>query len=151
MPKFDPYSWWKRGVRVTTPIKKAPKYSADPLVWHQIQHGDFRPSPYWEMSNKEVDLWKSEIKTYKEKNPRVSEDSIRDFSETRWKMYQKRIEKLRIDHITYEASRLELLKEGLISAFGVDIWENVLLKCDGDETKLYNLYKKEAIKLKEKI
>jgi DNA polymerase elongation subunit (family B) len=142
------FSWWKRGVKVTTPIKKVPKGSSEPLVWHQIQHGDFRPSPYLEMAKIEFEMWKNEIEKYKSKNPRVSEDSIRDFSNLRWRTYHKRIEKLKGDHIQYESSRLKMLKDGLISAFGMDIWEKVIEKCEGDETNLYNLYKKETMKIK---
>jgi hypothetical protein len=148
MAKFDPYNWWKRGVRMTTPLRKAPRGASEPLVWHQIQNGDFRPSPYWDMSIKEIDHWKKEIEDYKGKNPRISEESVRDFADSRWRMYRKRIEKLKESHLQYETSRLSLLKEGLIKAFGVDIWDEMTEKCDGDETKLYKNYKTEAIKRK---
>jgi hypothetical protein len=99
------------------------------------------------MSKKEVDYWKKEVEDYRKKNPRVSEKSIQDFADARWRMYHKRIEKLKESHLQYETSRLHLLKEGLIQAFGVDIWDEVVEKCDGDETKLYNLYKKESNKI----
>lgn len=148
MAKFDPYNWWKRGVRTTTPLRKVPKGSSEPLVWYQIQNGDFRPSPYWEMSKKEVDYWKKEVDDYRMKNPRISAKSVQDFADSRWRMYRKRIEKLKESHLQYETSRLSLLKEGLIKAFGVDIWDEMTEKCDGDETKLYKNYKTEAIKRK---
>lgn len=148
MAKFDPYNWWKRGVRMTTPLRKLPRGASEPLVWYQILNGDFKYSPYWEMSKKEVDYWKKEVDDYRKKNPRVSEKSIQDFADARWRMYHKRIEKLKESHLQYETSRLALLKEGLVNAFGVDIWDEMVEKCDGDETKLYKLYKKEAIKLK---
>lgn len=132
---------------MTTPLRKVPKGSSEPLVWYQILNGDFQYSPYWEMSKKEVDYWKKEVDDYRKKNPRVSEKSIQDFADSRWRMYHKRIEKLKESHLQYETSRLHLLKEGLIQAFGVDIWDEVVEKCDGDETKLYNLYKKESNKI----
>ena len=132
---------------MTTPLRKVPKGSSEPLVWYQILNGDFQYSPYWEMSKKEVDYWKKEVDDYRKKNPRVSEKSIQDFADSRWRMYHKRIEKLKESHLQYETSRLHLLKEGLIQAFGVDIWDEVVEKCDGDETKLYNLYKKESSKI----
>ena len=151
MAKFDPYNWWKRGVRMTTPLRKAPRGALEPLVWYQILNGDFKYSPYWEMSRKEVDLWNKEVDEYRKKNPRISERSVQDFADSRWRMYHKRIEKLKESHLQYEVSRLHLLKEGLIQAFGMDIWDEMVEKCDGDETKLYQEYKKQAIKTKGEI
>lgn len=148
MAKFDPYNWWKRGVRMTTPLRKVPKGASEPLVWYQILNGDFKHSPYWEMSNKETDYWKKEIADYRKKNPRITENSVQDFADSRWRMYHKRIERLRESHLQYEVTRLAMLKEGLINAFGVDIWDELVEKCDGDETKLYKMYKTESIKRK---
>ena len=151
MARFDPYNWWKRGVRMTTPLRKVPKGSSEPLVWYQILNGDFKHSPYWSMANKEVDYWKKEIEDYKKKNPRVTEGAVKDFADTRWRMYHKRMEKLKEAHLQYEISRLALLKEGLVNAFGIDIWDEMVEKCDGDETKLYKQYKIEVIKRKGEI
>lgn len=148
MAKFDPYNWWKRGVRMTTPLRKVPKGASEPLVWYQILNGDFKHSPYWEMSNKETDYWKKEIADYRKKNPRITEKSVQDFADARWRMYHRRIERLRESHLQYEVTRLAMLKEGLINAFGVDIWDELVEKCDGDETKLYKMYKTESIKRK---
>jgi hypothetical protein len=103
------------------------------------------------MSKKEVDLWNKEVDEYRKKNPRISEKSVQDFADSRWRMYHKRIEKLKESHLQYEVSRLHLLKEGLIQAFGMDIWDEMVEKCDGDETKLYQEYKKQAIKTKGEI
>ena len=136
---------------MTTPLRKVPKGSSEPLVWYQILNGDFKHSPYWSMANKEVDYWKKEIEDYKKKNPRVAEGSVKDFADTRWRMYHKRMEKLKEAHLQYEISRLALLKEGLVNAFGIDIWDEMVEKCDGDETKLYKQYKTEAIKRKGEI
>lgn len=136
---------------MTTPLRKVPKGASEPLVWYQILNGDFKYSPYWEMSKKEVDYWKKEVEDYRKKNPRVSEKSIQDFADARWRMYHKRIERLKESHLQYETSRLALLKEGLVNAFGIDIWDEMVEKCDGDETKLYKQYKTEAIKRKGEI
>jgi hypothetical protein len=100
------------------------------------------------MADKELVYWEKEIKEYKVKNPRISEASVRDFANNRWKVYHKRIEKLKEEHLRYETNRLSLLKEGLIKTFDLDIWEEIVEKCDGDETKLYNQYKIETIKRK---
>lgn len=148
MAKFDPYNWWKRGVRMTTPLRKVPKGASEPLVWYQILNGDFKHSPYWEMSNKETDYWKKEIADYRKKNPRITEKSVQDFADARWRMYHRRIERLRESHLQYEVTRLAMLKEGLINAFEVDIWDELVERCDGDETKLYKMYKTESIKRK---
>jgi hypothetical protein len=148
MEKFNPYTWWKRGVKVNPPTKKKPKGATEPLIWYQILNGDFKESPYWEMSNQEFVYWKREVDEYKSKNSRISESSAQDFSNARWKVYHKRIEKLREEHLKHETNRISLLKEGLIKAFNIDIWEEIIEKCDGDETKLYNEYKIETIKRK---
>jgi hypothetical protein len=148
MAKFNPYTWWKRGVKVNPPTKKKPKGATEPLVWYQILNGDFKESPFWEMSNQEFVYWKKEVDEYKAKNSRISESSARDFSNARWKVYHKRIEKLREEHLKHETNRISLLKEGLIKAFEIDIWEEIIEKCEGDETKLYNEYKIETIKRK---
>ena len=136
---------------MTTPLRKVPRGSSEPLVWHQILNGDFKHSPYWEMSKKEVDYWKKETEDYRKKNPRISEKAIQDFADSRWRMYHKRIEKLKESHLQYEVSRLALLKEGLIKAFEIDIWDEMVEKCDGDETKLYKEYKKQTLKIKGEI
>ena len=104
-----------------------------------------------EMSKKEVDYWKKETEDYRKKNPRISEKAIQDFADSRWRMYHKRIEKLKESHLQYEVSRLALLKEGLIKAFEIDIWDEMVEKCDGDETKLYKEYKKQTLKIKGEI
>jgi hypothetical protein len=144
MGKFDMFNWWKRGVTVTSPIKKIPKGSGHPLVWHQIMHGDFRPSPYWEMSNLEIDLFNKEIEDYKKKKPYSSKEAIEEWSRSRWSTYHKRIEKLKEAHIEYEQKRISLLKKGLLEAFDVDIWEESLRECQGDEMDLYEIYKKKS-------
>jgi hypothetical protein len=133
---------------MTTPLRKVPKGASEPLVWYQILNGDFKHSPYWEMSNKETDYWKKEIVDYRKKNPRITEKSVQDFADARWRMYHRRIERLRESHLQYEVTRLAMLKEGLINAFGVDIWDELVERCDGDETKLYKMYKTESIKRK---
>ena len=117
------FNWWKRGVKVSAPLTKAPKGSGYPLVWHQIQHGDFRPSPYWEMSNDEFKLFDKEIEAYKKEKPYIGKDSVDEWSRSRWKTYHKRIEKLRGSHIEYEQKRISLLRKGLLEAFDYDVWD----------------------------
>ena len=138
------FNWWKRGVNVTKILGKVPRGSGYPLVWHQIQHGDFRPSPYWEMSNEEIRLFDKEVEDYIKKKPYIGKDSIEEFSRTRWKTYHKRIEKLRESHIEYEQKRISLLRKGLLEAFDFDVWEESISECKGDEMDLYDLYKKKS-------
>jgi len=61
MAKFNPYTWWKRGVKINPPTKKKPKGATEPLIWYQILNGDFKESPFWEMSNQEFVYWKQEV------------------------------------------------------------------------------------------
>lgn len=141
MGKFDIFNWWKRGVKVTSPLTKAPKGSGYPLVWHQIQHGDFRPSPYWEMSNHEILLFEKEVEDYLAKKPYLGREAIEEWSRSRWSTYHKRIEKLRESHIEYEQKRIHLLRKGLLEAFDYDVWEESINECQGDELELYEIYK----------
>ena len=138
------FNWWKRGVNVTKILGKVPSGSGYPLVWHQIQHGDFRPSPYWEMSMDEIKFFEQEIKDYIKKKPYIGKDSIEEFSRSRWKTYHKRIEKLRESHIEYEQKRISLLRKGLLEAFDFDVWEETISECQGDEMDLYDLYKEKS-------
>jgi len=41
-------------------------------------------------------------------------------------------------------SRMDLLKKGLIKAFRVDVWDEVLEECDGGPKEFYRTYKKKA-------
>lgn len=144
MGRFDVFNWWKRGVKVISPLTKAPKNSIFPLVWHQIKHGDFSPSPYWEMSNEEIRLFHKEVEEYKKKNPYSNDQSVEEWSRSRRKVYFKRIEKLRESHIEYETKRISLLRKGLLDAFEKDVWEESINECEGDEMELYEIYKKNA-------
>lgn len=148
MGRFDVFNWWKRGVKITSLLTKAPKGSGHPLVWHQIMHGDFRPSPYWEMSLEEISLFKKEVGDYIKKNPYSGKESVDEWSRLRWRVYQKRIEKLRESHIEYESKRLGILKKNLMEAFGEDVWEESILECEGDEMDLYEIYKKNSAEKK---
>lgn len=138
------FNWWKRGIKITKPLSKAPKGSGNPLVWHQIQHGDFRPSPYWEMSREEINLFEKEVEKRRKENPYSSEEHIQNWARSRWSTYWKRIEKLKESHIEYENKRILLLKKGLIDAFGKDVWEESVMECEGDEMDLYEIYKKKS-------
>jgi len=135
---------------VSAPLTKAPKGSGYPLVWHQIQHGDFRPSPYWEMSNEEFKLFDKEIEVYKKEKPYIGKDAVEEWSRSRWKTYHKRIEKLRGSHIEYEQKRISLLRKGLLEAFDHDVWNESISGCEGDEMDLYEIYKlKSGLKINE--
>ena len=144
MGKFDVFNWWKRGDKIGSPLAKAPKNSIFPLVWHQIKNGDFRPSPYWEMSNDEIKLFNQEVEEYKRKNPYSGKEAVEEWSRSRRKVYHKRIEKLRESHIEYESKRISLLRKGLLEAFEVDLWEESINECDGDEMDLYEIYRKKC-------
>jgi hypothetical protein len=141
---FDRFNWWKRGVKVTKPLTKVPYGSDKPLVYHQILHGDFRPSPYWEMAKQEEKYLEEEVKKYRKANPHVKEDSVRDFRYTRARIYTKRANKLRESHQEYEVARLDMLRKGLKDAFGKDYWDLALDLVhhtkNEDEMDLYLIY-----------
>ena len=138
------FNWWKRGVKVSTPLTKTSKGSGYPLVWHQIQHGDFRPSPYWEMSNEEIRMFEEEVEEYRRQKPYIGREALEEWSRSRWTPYQKRIEKLKESHIEYEQKTIFLLKKGLLEAFDFDVWEESISECEGNEMDLYEIYKRKS-------
>lgn len=141
---FDRFNWWKRGVKVTKPLAKVPAGSDKPLVYHQILHGDFRPSPYWDMAKQEEEYLRQEVEKYKKANPTARPDTVRDFEYSRARIYTKRANKLRESHQEYEVSRLDMLRKGLKDAFGHDEWEIALDLVNHtknqDEMDLYFIY-----------
>lgn len=144
---FSPFHYWRRGVQMTKMINTVPKGFIGPLVKARIEHGDFDPCPYWEMSMEEISLWQSEVDEYRAKG--YSKDAIDDFSRTRWAVYKKRINKLREAHCEYEELRLNTLRNGLLEAFNIDVWDEAVEKCEGDSAMdLYNTYSVIATKAK---
>lgn len=144
---FSPFHYWRRGVQMTKMINKVPKGFIGPLVKARIEHGDFDPCPYWEMSMEEISLWQSEVDEYRAKG--YGREAVEEFSRTRWAVYKKRIDKLREAHCDYEELRLNMLRVGLIEAFNIDVWDEAVETCKGDGAMdLYNTYCDIAIKAK---
>ena len=93
------------------------------------------------MSLEEIRIFEKELEDYLKKKPYLGRESIDEWSRSRWKVYQKRIEKLRESHIDYERKRIGLLRKGLIEAFEFDVWDESISECEGDEMDLYEIYK----------
>lgn len=130
---FNAFNYWKRGRKAVPMLKKAPKNSPYPLVWHQIKKGCYDLSPYWSLIGVEHALLRKEIHDFKKNNPRASQESIDAFILKRRPIYNKRIRKLEEAHHEYESKRLIMLKNQFIVDFGVDVWEEALETCMGDE------------------
>jgi hypothetical protein len=93
------------------------------------------------MSNDEIKLFDKEVEAYIKEKPYIGKDSIDEWARSRWKPYQKRVEKLRESHIEYEQKRIALLRKGLLEAFDFDVWDESITECLGDEMDLYEMYK----------
>ena len=141
---WSQFNYWRRDSWIEKPLTKVPKGSKEPLVWHQIQRGDFDPSPYWDMADKEIVMFEEEMAKYEAKHPSMHRLDYQEHYRKRWAVYNKRIIKLRDEHWKHDESRMELLKKGLIKAFRVDVWDEVLEECDGDPKEFYRTYKKKA-------
>ena len=64
-------------------------------------------------------------------------------------LYKKRINKLREAHCEYEELRLNTLRNGLLEAFNIDVWDEAVEKCEGDSAMdLYNTYSSIAVMAK---
>ena len=114
------------------------------MVWHQIERGDFDPSPYWDMADKEIEMFEEEMAKYKAEHPSMDLLDYQDHWRKRWAVYNKRIIKLREEHWKHDVSRMDLFKKGLIRAFKVDVWDEVLEECEGGPKDFYKIYKKKA-------
>lgn len=145
---FSQFTYWKRGTNLRQPLKKVPKGSDQPLVYHQLKNGDFDPSPYLKMSFKEEKLLQKEIEDWKKKNPNTSYETYYEWYSKRRAIYSRRITKLRDEHWRYDQERIKLFKKGLQDAFLLDLWDECLEECDGDVNDFYNLYKSKSTKLK---
>lgn len=140
---FSQFHYWRRGVSMTRPLTSTPAKSMGSLVLHQIKHGDFDPCPYWEMSMQEISMWQSEVDEYRDKG--FGKAAVEEFSQSRWAVYKKRINKLQEAHVEYEQNRLVMLRKGLIEAFRIDVWDQALDACEGDDVmSLYETYEKLA-------
>lgn len=138
---FSPFHYWRRGVQMSKPLTTTPRNKIGPLVLFQIEHGDFDPCPYWNMSLEEIAMWQNEVDDYRDRG--YGREAVQEFSQIRWGVYKKRINKLQEAHFAYEESRLSMLRKGLIEAFRVDIWDEALEACEGDDAMdLYNTYAK---------
>ena len=136
---FSPFHYWRRGVQMTKPLTTTPARSVGSLVLHQIAHGDYDPCPYWDMSMEEISMWQSEVDEYRDKG--FSKEAVTEFSQTRWIVYKKRINKLQEAHVEYEQNRILMLRKGLIAAFNLDLWDEALEACEGDDAMaIYNTY-----------
>jgi len=62
---WSQFNYWRRDNWLEKPLTKVPKGSKEPLVWHQIERGDFDPSPYWDMADKEIEMFEKEMEDYK--------------------------------------------------------------------------------------
>ena len=127
-------------------LTKVPKSYIGPLVKARIEHGDFDPCPYWDMSMEEIAMWQSEVDEYVAKG--YGREAVEEFSRNRWVVYKKRIDKLREAHIEYEENRLAILRTGLVEAFGIDVWDEALEECTGDVMDLYKCYSRLALQAK---
>lgn len=144
---FSPFHYWRRGVQMSKMLTKVPRGYVGPLVKARIEHGDFDPCPYWEMSNEEISMWQSEVDDYRARG--FGREAIEEFSRTRWAIYKKRIDKLREAHMVYEESRLAALRIGLAEAFNIDVWDECVDSYTGDSVmEMYECYQKLAIKAK---
>lgn len=142
------FTYWMRGETVKPPLKKVPKGSNKPLVYHQMMNGDFDPSPYLLMVEEEDKRLEKEVSAWKKKNNGYSKELFDEWYRGRKAVYNTRKFKLEKEHWEYDRSRMELFKKGLRDAFLLDLWDQILEKSSGDVKEFYDLYASEASRLK---
>lgn len=130
------FNYFKRGVRV----HKAPQFSEYLHLPELIAKGAFDESPYWEMSNREGDLYEKELEDYRKSNPHISPDAVMEHRINRRAIFTKRREQLRRSHQDYEQDRLNLLHAMFIKYFEVDVFDQAIERCD-NIYQLFTTYK----------
>lgn len=142
MGKFNQFTYWKNGVTITKKeIKQIPKNGVEHLVYYKITNGDYDESPYWNMAHEEQEKFEQECLNWKETNSRASMDAYNHWFIHRRRVYNKKIQKLKESHHDYEILRLKRLKQQFTSDFGIDIFDELILKFDGDLIQFYFYYK----------
>lgn len=134
------FQYWRRGKTVKPVLKNKPKGSSDPLVLHRIKDGTYLPSPYLEMIEKENKLLEKEVVAHKQAHPYESKLDYESWYRPRKSVFNKRIIKLEQAHWEHDMARVKLFREDLYSAFKVDVWEECLEACDGNEMEFYQKY-----------
>lgn len=138
------FHYWRRGKSVPKVIRSKPKSYDGPLIEYQIKKGMYRPSPYLKMVDKEKEMLENEISSYKNNNPGYNKIDFLQWKRERRSVYNKRIFKLIEEHWKHDEKRLDMFRTQLIKEFKVDVWEQCLKECSGDEMEFYQTYKKLA-------
>lgn len=141
------FTYWRRDTWVSKPLTKVPKGSDKPLVYHQLKHGDFEPSPYLKMVDEEWDMFDKEIEELKLEYA-TDRDGFQDKKRNRLAVYNKRVAQLEREHWELDQKRIKMFKDGLKDAFGYDLWDEIMDKFPEADTKEF--YKKYEQRAKEK-
>jgi len=148
---FSPFTYWRRDTWVKPPLKKIPKGKTGPLVYHQLLHGDFEPSPYLKMVDKEWSEYGKEVDKIRE-DFKSDREGLFEKTRSRLAVYNKRVQKLEEEHWKLDEKRLDLFRKGLKDAFLIDIWDKVMEKYpDTTPQEFYECYKKEVKMINNKI
>lgn len=134
------FTYWKRGITVKPPLKKAPKGSNKPLILHQIENGDFDPSPYLLMIDKEEKMFQKEIDKWKQENPDAHYETFRNWHRSRLAVFNKRKIKLDKEFWNHHYSRMDLFRKQLRDYYLLDLWDEVLELSPETPMEFFNLY-----------
>lgn len=141
---WSQFTYWRRDVWVKKPLTKAPKGSDKPLVYHQLKHGDFDPSPYLSMIEKEWSMFDSEVEKLK-KDYETDSQGFKNKRRNRLAVYNKRVAQLEKEHWELDHKRLKMFREGLYNAFGLDLWDEIMEDYpDATTNEFYNRYEQRA-------
>jgi len=132
---------------VPKPLTKIPKGSDKPLVYHQLEHGDFEPSPYLKMVDEEWKMFDKEVQKLK-KDYATDRDGFQDKKRNRLAVCNKRVLQLEREHWELDEKRMKMFKDGLKAAFGYDLWDEILN--EHPELNAKDFYKKYEQRAKEK-
>lgn len=141
MGKFDQFNYWRNGVIKNKSIKKVPNGGTEKLVYYQILNGEFDESPFWKMSEMELEKLQEEIIIWRQNNRRASEEAFEDWVMNRRKVYNKKIQKQREEHQRFEEQCLRNLEKALNKAFKFEVSPIDIEAFEGSLTELYFAYK----------
>jgi len=138
------FTYWRRDTWVPKPLTKAPAGSTKPLVYHQLEHGDFEPSPYLEMVAEEWKRYEDELAEIQQEY-KTDRDGLFEKKRNRLAVYNKRVGQLEREHWDLDQKRMEMFRKGLKDAFGYDLWDEVMDAFpSADATEFYKEYERRA-------
>lgn len=141
---MNKFNWWRRGHKSQQKLKPNQALKGKSLLLQQIEHGDFDPSPYKALADKELVL-RDKLKHTITLNWKGGQDSLKEKLDSVDLAAQKRYNKLYEEYDKQEQRMLQELKHRLLAEFEVDVWDlSLSYPSDLTTVQFYHVYNQHA-------